>query len=365
MTTETLPKPQRPIRVMIVDDSAIIRSLIDGILKTDSNIKVCGFANNGQKAIDLMPAYKPDVMILDIEMPIMDGITALPLLLEKNPDVKVIICSTLSDRGATISLKALDLGATECLLKPTSPSDIKENGGFHSGLIRLVRNIGASIVRESGQLPQSKTIKTAPPKPIKTLNTTSAMNPRILAIGSSTGGPNALGKLMPSLKGLNVPIVITQHMPATFTKILAEHLTKSCRINVFEAENGMPIEKGNAYIAKGGRHMLFEKTPNGVVIKLDDGALENFCKPAVDPMLRSLKKIYGGGILAVILTGMGDDGLKGAREVVSAGGQLIAQDEASSVVWGMPGAVANDGICNSILPLSQIADKIKLILGRL
>lgn len=336
-----------PIRVMIVDDSAVIRSIIDKILKTDDQIEVCGFASSGDQAVHTISICNPDVILLDIEMPVMDGITAIPLLLEKNPNVRIIMCSTLSERGASISVKALSLGATDCILKPSGSAAIQQNGDFHANLLRMVRSIGAGKKRQSTDL---SNIKLNPHN--------SKAVPKIIAIGSSTGGPNALALLLKDLKDLTVPIVITQHMPKTFTKILADHLTTSTGVKCFEGEENMILQPGHAYIAPGGLHMGFKRSPEGIAITLNDGPMENFCKPAVDPMLRSLSSIYNE-VFTVILTGMGEDGLAGSRKIVEGGGQIIAQDAASSVVWGMPGAVANAGICSAVLPLSEIAFRIR------
>lgn len=375
----SLPTPARPIKVMIVDDSAIIRALLNRILKTDAHIKVCGSAPNGQAAIDTVGALAPDVVILDIEMPVKDGITALPEILKAKPGVKVVICSTLSDRGAAISMKALALGATECLLKPSSPKDIQESGGFHDGLLRLVRHIGSAAVRASGPVAPQGARPTAAagqgaragagagikkdgaftlrPRPIRTAA------PKILAIGSSTGGPNALDALLKELRGLPVPIVITQHMPPTFTRILAEHLGTSTRMSVAEGAQGAVLEPGTVTIAPGGKHMLFQRLGDRTTIALDDGPPENFCKPAVDPMLRSLKELYGPDVLTVILTGMGEDGAKGAKILADAGGAVLAQDEETSVVWGMPGATAHIGAACAVEPLPSLAQTIRGFFG--
>lgn len=350
----TLP---RPIRVMIVDDSAVIRLIIEKILKTDDNVSVCGFADSGQKAVDTVNICNPDIILLDIEMPVMDGITAIPHILAKAPHVKIIMCSTLSDRGADISIKALSLGATDCILKPSGAASIQGSGGFHTELLRMINLIGRAAVRRSAPTFQPKTN-------LATRQAGTSTKPDILAIGSSTGGPNALSVVLKQLGNLSVPIVITQHMPKTFTKMLADHLSKTTPVTCFEGEEGMLLKAGCAYIAPGGYHMVFKKTPEGTVISLDDGPIQNFCKPSVDPMLKSLVKIYDGRILTVILTGMGEDGLGGAQECVDKGGRLIAQDEQTSVVWGMPGAVAKKGLCHAILPLQDIAEKILTIIGK-
>lgn len=341
------PSLSRPVKVMIVDDSAIIRSLIERTLKADKDIEVCGFASNGEEALKTVSVCNPDVIVLDIEMPVMDGITALPQLLQKKKDAKILICSTLSDRGAEISLKALSLGAADCILKPSGATAIQQNADFNASLLRAVLLIGAGVQA------QKKT-----EREISVRARTFTQTPKILAIGSSTGGPNALMTVLKELKGIRVPVVITQHMPPKFTKILAEHIAKETGLDCVEGAEGMLIKPGCAYVAPGGYHMVLKKADGGALIHLDEGPLENFCKPAVDPMLRSLIQIYGGSIFAVILTGMGHDGLEGCKEVVRAGGQVIAQDAKTSVVWGMPGAVANEGLCSAVLPLPEIGGHI-------
>ncbi len=338
----------RPLKVMIVDDSAVIRSIIDRILRTDKNVTICGYAGTGEQAVNSLQMCDPDVVILDIEMPVMDGLTAIPLLLGKKPSLKILICSTLSERGADISLKALSLGATDYILKPSGTTSVQGSEDFHSTLLRLVRNIGNSLL----------TVK--PAEGFQTRNG-KAHTPNVLAIGSSTGGPNALAVLLKAINTLPVPIVITQHMPRTFTRVLAAHLSNVAGIPCAEGETGMALQPGRAYIAPGGFHMLVERKGHDAVIRLDDGPMENFCKPAVDPMLRSLATVYGKNILTVILTGMGEDGLLGARLIADQGGQIIAQDAASSIVWGMPGAVANAGLCSAVLPLNDMPGYINAI----
>lgn len=345
--------PSRPIKVMIVDDSTVIRSIIDKIIKSEPDIEVCGYATNGEQAVRTISICNPDVIILDIEMPVMDGITAIPLLLEKKPGVRILMCSTLSEQGADISIRALSLGATDCILKPGA-SSIQQSDNFHDKLRRMVRQIGESTIKNVANQPV----------PIRKIGTKKSAVPHILAIGSSTGGPNALAAVLPKLKNLSVPIVITQHMPQTFTKILANHLSQVSGIECREGSTGMVLQAGRVYIAPGGYHMTFRKSISSEIeIILNDGPMENFCKPSVNPMLRSLCDVYGSHILLIMLTGMGEDGLTGAKQLVAKGGQVIAQDAATSVVWGMPGAVATAGICNAVLPLSAIPEHILQICG--
>lgn len=381
------------IKIMLVDDSSVVRGFLSRILDEEDDTEVVASVINGQQAVDSVARSKPDLIILDIEMPVMDGITAVPKILEKMPGAKILMCSTLSTKNADISMKAMSLGAIDCIGKPTSAIDIKNDAEFRESFLYKIRNIarpgGASAAmvaakpdKKDGFLVKPKQGAGAadnkrvtnfkptaggarspaakPAGPIKLMQKSALNNgsAKVLAVGSSTGGPQALFTFLKSLKNPKLPIVITQHMPATFTKILASHIEQHTGLKAFEGESGMKLEAGTVYVAPGGKHMLFEKQVNGTYIKLDDGPAENFCKPAVDPMLRSLISVYGSAFITVILTGMGADGLEGAKQFVDKGGRLIAQDEKTSVVWGMPGAVANEGICMEVLPLDEIGSYV-------
>ncbi len=358
------------INVILVDDSSVIRRALSMMLESDPDIKVVASASDGKAAISFANLKKPDILILDVEMPVMDGLTALPEILKASPKTKVIMCSSLTAKGADISIKAMALGAVECLVKPSGAEASQPNSPFKKNLIRIVKTL--SPRKENPPLPRKTAAQTAqvikpitsppkslPPKLRVDTSTTYKGKPDIIAIGSSTGGPKALFHVLKDIGKIDIPIIITQHMPATFTKILAEHITQQTGIPTHEAEEGMIVEKGNIYVAQGGKHMLFEKQGLQLKIKLDDGPQENFCKPAVDPMMRSIVDIYGKKVLGIILTGMGSDGAKGSQYLVDHGGRVIAQDEESCVVWGMPRAVAEAGICSAILPLQDIGSWVR------
>lgn len=383
-TTDRNAAQDTRVRVMLVDDSAVIRGLISRTLEKDKDINIVSSVSNGEMAVSAMRKADPDVIILDIEMPIMSGLEAIPLLLKEKPGVKILMCSTLSQRGADISLKALALGATECIAKPTTSTEIASaGGGFGAELLRMVKGLGHAALSprlrpEPEETPASGSTPLRParirrPEP-KTPGVIElrkdpfafAGKPDIVAIGSSTGGPQALMQLMKTFKTIDVPVIITQHMPKTFTTVLAKHLHTHCGIPCVEGSEGMRIEKGTTYIAPGGFHMILKRAGEGpVTIHIDDGPPENYCKPSVDPMLRSAIGIYGKKILAVILTGMGHDGLESSRALVETGGRLIAQDQATSVVWGMPGAVADAGLCTAVLPLNEIGSWVhNAVMGR-
>jgi two-component system, chemotaxis family, protein-glutamate methylesterase/glutaminase len=353
-----------PARVMICDDSATIRGAMARMLEADPAIHVVAKVANGRMAIEELKRTKVDVLLLDIEMPVMDGMTALPLLLEADPGLRIIMSSTLTTRGADVAMRALRMGAADYVPKPSSigaTSDERFRLEIISkvkGLARL-RNAGAGPARTAAAI----ATRPAPVRP-----------PKMLAIGSSTGGPQALFTLIQALgRSVNIPVILTQHMPATFTPILAEHITKLGGLPCAEAKDGEHLLPGHIYLAPGDKHLIIEPggeagghgplqkgAPGGIMARarLSTDPPENFCRPSVDPMLRSAAAVCDGRVLVAMLTGMGHDGLDGTRRVVEAGGAAIAQDEATSVVWGMPGAIAQAGLCHAVLPLPRIAPKL-------
>lgn len=355
------------INVMLVDDSSVIRGALRRIIENDPAINVIGSVPNGELAITSAKKDQPDIVILDIEMPVMDGLTALPKILEVSPNSKVIMFSTLTEKGASVTLKAFSLGAVECLVKPSGTQAVGEGSEFQTQILTLIKGLAPEEARTSNKeqpsasaLAQTTTSSSIQLRPVDP----HAKKPSLVAIGSSTGGPQALFDVIKNFKDFDVPILVTQHMPATFTKILAEHIEQQSGIPAFEGAEGMRVESGKVYVAPGGYHMLLDMSSGSLKIKLDDGPEENFCKPAVDPMYRSAVELFGSQVLGVILTGMGQDGLEGGRALVEKGGRLIAQDEKSSTVWGMPGAVATAGLCCEVLPLDEIGPWIrKAVLG--
>ena len=356
------------IRVIVVDDSSVVRGFITRELEKDPAFRVVATAGNGKIAIDVLRTTPADVMILDIEMPIMDGLTAIPKLKEIDSAVQIIMASTLTQRNAEVSLKALSLGATDYLPKP-SAHEMAVPGEFQRNLVEKVRELSA-LARKQGVRPSRvRDVRPVSPlagpekkKPVLRSMPPATFRPDVIAIGSSTGGPQALFAVISAMgTSLAQPIVITQHMPPAFTTILADHITKQCNVTCVEAKDGEVLRPGHYYIAPGDFHMLLVQKPEGTTVRLVKDPQENFCRPAVDPMLRSLVAIYGGRILTVILTGMGQDGWKGCEVVVKAGGFVIAQDEASSVVWGMPGAVAVGGLCSALPPIKEIGGLVRQI----
>ena len=338
----------RPVRVMICDDSAVIRSLISRTLDADPDIEVVASVANGAIAVETVKHTQIDIVLLDVEMPVMDGLTALPLLLKTDPRIRIIVASALTSAGAAIAMRAIQAGAADCMHKPSAET----RSGFAQDIRARVLGLGRRPARSTG--PAS--VQALPPP---TVRPGARRSPLLVAIGSSTGGPQALFTVFSGLtRRLSQPIVVTQHMPPLFTRSLAEHLGRIGHRSCVEAEDGMPLLANRVHIAPGDRHLLVETSATGLVARLVDTAPENSCRPSVDPMLRSAVAACQGRVLTVILTGMGRDGAAGARTVVEAGGAVLAQDEASSVVWGMPGAVAREGLCQAVLPLDRIAGRI-------
>jgi len=346
------------LRVMIVDDAEVVRGLFARWIAAEPDFEVVASLRTGRDAVRELENADPDVVVLDVEMPELDGISALPKLLALRPGLVVIMASTLTRRNAEISLRALSLGAADYIPKPSAGRSDEPAGNFRRELIEKIRQLG----------PRGRRLRHATPLPVAArqqraimLRPMPLMPPRVLLIGSSTGGPQALQTVLTTIgtSFSNVPVLITQHMPPTFTAILAEHLARAMQVPVSEAEDGEPIVGGTVYLAPGGKHMSVANRGGTIVTVLDNGPPVNFCKPAVDPLFASAAEVWGAKALALVLTGMGHDGLAGARVLVQAGGHVLAQDEATSVVWGMPGQVAQAGLCSAVLPLDQIAPRLK------
>lgn len=348
-----------PIRVALCDDSLVVRSALERMLTSEPDIRIVGRTTNGAEAVAFIAEQKKqgtpvDILILDIEMPVMDGLSALPRLLEADRSLKVIMASTLTSRGADIALRALRLGAADYVPKPQA-SALSSQQDFRTELLGKIRGLARLRRRPaSASLPPPGGLALRPLPPLP---------PKLLAIGSSTGGPQALFTLLPRLgRPLPVPVILTQHMPPTFTPLLAQHLSRLGPMPCAEATEGEPLQPGRIHLAPGNRHLLIERRNGRPVVRLSDAPPVNFCRPAVDPMLESAAESHDGRVLVVMLTGMGHDGREGTRKIVARGGVAIAQDEATSVVWGMPGAIAQAGLCHAVLPLAEIAPKILEIL---
>lgn len=394
------------IRVMLVDDSAVIRHLLNDVLAGDPQLEVVGSAQNGQIALDKLSTFNPDIVILDVEMPVMDGLETLAAIRKRQPRLPIIMFSSITERGAAVTLEALGRGANDYVTKPANTGNMNASlqrvreelipriKVFCRHLLSAPASSAAKapptlepLIRPRAQVqadplarpgaagrvepltrprfpePAASTaprsaVATPPPAPSRLPSASSRVE--VLVIGVSTGGPNALADLLPRLpKTFPVPIVIVQHMPPIFTKLLAERLAKGTALQVAEATDGETLLPGQIRIAPGGSHLVLERqSPQLVRLQLNQDPPENSCRPAVDVLFRSAVTTYKGNVLAVVLTGMGSDGLRGCEIIRNAGGQILVQDEASSVVWGMPGYVARAGLADGQIPLDKMAGEI-------
>jgi two-component system, chemotaxis family, protein-glutamate methylesterase/glutaminase len=341
-----------PIRILVVDDSVVIRKLLSDTLSGDSGLEVVGVANDGRIALAKIPLLKPDLVTLDVEMPVMDGLETLAALRKLYPKMPVIMFSTLTEHGAAATLEALELGASDYATKPSDT-------GSPAAAIERIRT---ELIPKIKALCRAAPLKLAPlaglHPPAKPRSLSNARI-EIVAIGTSTGGPNALAEVLPRIPNdFPVPIVVVQHMPPIFTRMLAERLAKHSTIPVDEGRAGVILRAGQAWIAPGDFHMKVIRAALESRLSLNQSAPENSCRPAVDVLFRSVAQAYGASVLAVVMTGMGSDGVLGAQEIRNAGGNVIVQDEASSVVWGMPGLVHASGLADATYPLDHMATEI-------
>jgi two-component system, chemotaxis family, protein-glutamate methylesterase/glutaminase len=352
------------IRALIVDDSGVVRRIVQRALETDPDVEVVGAAADGRAGVELVQQLDPDIVTLDIEMPVMDGLTALRAIRTTHPRLPVIMFSTLTRRGAATTLDALSLGASDYVAKPTQLSSLEE--AVEVLRSELLPRVHALAQRPPPPPPSPPPAPAPAPAPVPAPPIRPAVPSRppghpieVVAIGVSTGGPNALNDVIPLLPAdLPAPVLVVQHMPTLFTRILADRLDGRSALHVSEAADGDVVAPGGVWIAPGGRHMVVRRDRTGVRIAINDDPPENSCRPAVDPMLRSVVAAYGNRALGVIMTGMGRDGLQGMTALHEAGGPVFAQDEASSVVWGMPGAVARSGAADEVLSLDALAPAI-------
>lgn len=357
----------RRTRILIVDDSAVTRSLLRSVIATDPGLDVAGTAADGASALHAISRNAPDLVLLDIEMPVMDGLATLRELRLRRHEIPVIMCSSLTQRGAKVTIEALAMGASDYVSKPSGqPGREASVSALAQELIPKIHALTRPSQSLAVNLPASRPAPADLPAP--TFVPLPAFPPRIVAIGVSTGGPAALDVVLPTLPAdFPLPIVIVQHMPEVFTGLFAERLSRRCRIPVCEGSEGEPVNPGVAYIARGNWHMQVvasARTGKPATIHLNQDLAENHCRPAVDVLFRSVAGVYSSGVLAVVLTGMGSDGLAGCRLVRSAGGIVLAQDEATSTVWGMPGAVVQAGLAHKVLPLHGMAEEILRIANR-
>jgi two-component system chemotaxis response regulator CheB len=338
------------LKVLIVDDAVVVRKILTEALCAEPDLEV-STAANGRIALQKIPQVNPDLITLDMEMPEMDGLTTLKELRKLYPKLPVIMFSTLTERGAAATLDALAAGANDYVTKPANVGSVAiAFARIKSDLVPRIRAL-CKVPEYSAAEPATQRSVTLPPCGSAGID--------VVAIGVSTGGPNALSTMLPMLpRGLPVPIVIVQHMPPLFTKLLADRLSAQCSGTMKEGAAGMPVTAGQMILAAGGSHMIVHRHGTSVVVGTNNDPPQNSCRPSVDVLFRSVVSVYGSRTLGVILTGMGNDGLRGCELIREAGGDVIVQDEASSVVWGMPGYVARAGLAKKILPLNEIAGEI-------
>jgi two-component system chemotaxis response regulator CheB len=347
----------RPARILIVDDSAVVRSLLRAVISHDAGLEVAGTAADGESALSAIDTLRPDLVLLDVEMPVMDGLITIRKLRAGGHRIPVIMCSSLTQRGAKVTIEALACGASDYVAKPSGQSSREEamralSQDLLPKIHALTRQPHAAL-SNGARNPMPASLTAA--QPITSI-------PRALAIGVSTGGPAALDILLPELPAnFPLPVLIVQHMPELFTQMLAERLNDRCPLQVHEGIEGEPVRPGSIYVARGNWHMQVQAGAHiglPATLHLNQDAPENHCRPAVDVLFRSAAAVYGAGTLAVVLTGMGSDGMSGAHMIREHGGSVLVQDEASSAVWGMPGAVSAAGLAHKVLPLKAIAPEI-------
>jgi len=355
-------------RVLIVDDSAVMRSLLRSVVTSDPSLEVAGTAADGASALECIRTLRPDLVLLDIEMPVMDGLVTLRQLRKLGHRMPVIICSSLTQRGAKVTIEALASGAGDYVAKPFGQASRE------AALRALAQELIPKIHALTGPAAQQRGISSIPPRNLLSMHLASQPLPpvssalAVVAIGVSTGGPAALDILLPALPAdFPLPVLIVQHMPEVFTRLFADRLSRRCALRVCEPPNGEPVVPGAIYIARGNWHMETFPAPRPLaapIIHLNQNPPENHCRPSVDTLFRSIAAVYGSAVLAVVLTGMGSDGLAGCRLIRDRGGIIFVQDHATSTVWGMPGAVAQAGIAHKVLPLAAIAPEILSLIAR-
>jgi len=370
------PGPRK--RILIVDDSAVMRSLLRSVVCADAGLEVAGTAADGASALSSVSVLRPDLILLDVEMPVMDGLVTLRELRRRGHKMPVIMCSSLTQRGAKVTLEALASGASDYVAKPAGQANRQAAiDALGQDLVPKIHALTSQNQGQQGRLGPSQAYPVFSPTsrsplflplPQAARSQPITSRPTILAIGVSTGGPAALDVLLPLLPAsFPLPVLIVQHMPELFTKLFAERLDGRCKLRVREAAEGEPVRTGSILIARGNWHLEVLAAGRGgapPTLHLTQGPLENHCRPAVDVLFRTAAAVYGSGVLAVVMTGMGSDGMAGCRVIRDQGGAVLAQDQASSTVWGMPGAVTNAGLAHKVLPLPAIAPEIIRLASR-
>ncbi len=344
-----------PIRVLVVDDSVVVRKIVTDVLSEDAGIDVVGTAVNGKVALTKLESLRPDLITMDIEMPEMNGIDAVRAIRAQRNRIPIIMFSTLTERGASATLDALSAGASDYVTKPANVGSVGQS--MDSVRQQLIPRIKALLGRPA-QAPAQRAAAVPPPRP-PVARTAPPKPPAVLVVGASTGGPEALTRVIAALPPtFPLPVLVVQHMPPVFTRQFAQRLDRLTALRVVEAVDGTPLVPGTVQLAPGDHHLVVRTTRQGLTTALNQEPPENFCRPAVDPLFRSAVAAYEGAVLGVVLTGMGSDGRAGAAEIRAAGGAVVVQDQATSVVWGMPGAIVNAGLADEVLPLDRIAESV-------
>jgi two-component system, chemotaxis family, protein-glutamate methylesterase/glutaminase len=374
------PGPQatgdtRRQRVLIVDDSVVVRGLLTRWLEDHGGFDVMGTAANGQIALDMVTKNPPDIIVLDLDMPVMDGITVLPLLLKAAPNCSIVIASTLTRRNANLAMRCMALGAVEVIAKPESNRDLTLSKDFQSELITQLEGLKQAKPRalqvRQVRAQADPALMTGMVRPAvhtglaRDLSSLVHTKPRTLLIGASTGGPRAISRVLFDLKAVlpSISTLVVQHMPPVFTTSFADQISTLIGLPAREPGDGERLQNGQVYIAPGGRHLGLKRELGNAVIRLHDGPPVRFCRPAVDVMFEDAAHVLGSSCIAVILTGMGQDGTDGARTLRSAGAAVIAQDEESSVVWGMPGSIVKAGLASTVMPAAEIGPALRNLFG--
>jgi two-component system chemotaxis response regulator CheB len=349
--------------VMVVDDSVVIRRLVTQALEQDATIEVVGTASNGAIGLQRIPQFNPDVITLDIEMPDMNGLEMLRRIRREYPQLRVIMFSTLTERGAAVTLEALTLGADDYVTKVSNEGSLDRSmARLRDEMIPKIKQFFRMAGQSAAAAPANGS--TVPAVGAKPIAPSLKLKPKVVVIGVSTGGPTALAAILPSLPAsFPLPILLVQHMPPLFTRLLAERLNATCPLTVEEASDGDPVEAGKILIAPGDFHMKVASRGGVIRICLDQSPRQNSCRPAVDALFASVAELYGGAVLSVVLTGMGQDGLHGVKLLKARGARVLVQDEASSVVWGMPGAVVTAGLADRVLTLDDVVPEILSVTG--
>jgi two-component system, chemotaxis family, protein-glutamate methylesterase/glutaminase len=368
--------PGARIKVLIVDDSAVVRGFLRHWLSESEHVEIIGTASNGSAALDIIKRTPPDVIVLDIEMPHMDGLEALPHIKRMVPEARIIVSSHLTQKAAALALRCLELGATDVMSKPSFVEDPTSLAQFKHDLCTKVCGVVGLTSTPKPAEPVAETAPGKPKPPAAILDFPRSVGKapakaretvRAIIIGASTGGPIALMNLLTQLVPVieRVPVIIAQHMPPVFTSVLADHLAVAVAMPVAEAIDGEPVLPGRIYLAPGGKHLVIEHAAGTPRLRIDDGPAVRFARPSIDMLFSSAAKVYGAGSLGIVLTGMGSDGVYGARDIADVGGSIMVQDEASSIVWGMPSAVIKAGIVPEGLSIPRIAEAThQAVLGR-